>query len=217
LGRLGCGKVFLFWLGAVLVIFLAIPEGNWTLNYYQLPLLPVGAVFVGKGMGEVWKRGQRDKGTRKQGVSVVLALIIAGWSTYALMGLYKGRYGAKGAYEYTRAQYELGKELDNILPRNAMCVTADLDANAGVPYRSQNPAMLYYLHRKGWQITPEEFRPEKLEALVEGGAGYFIALRGMIEQYREFSDYLLTNEVYKKYKRRPVQAQSWEFVIVQLR
>jgi 4-amino-4-deoxy-L-arabinose transferase-like glycosyltransferase len=223
-------NTLLLWLGAVLITILIIPEGNWTLNYYQLPLLPVGAIFVGRSLREIWwseiwrrrvqsmkPKVRRRRWETQKLVLILLGLIIVGWSAYALTGFYTGRYGAQGFYEYTRAQHELGKELDGLLPGDALCVTADLDANARTPYRSQNPAMLYYLHRKGWQITPEEFKPERLEALTERGAKYFIAPRRMIEQDKEFSDYLLKNENYKKYKRRPANAQTWEFVIVQLR
>ena len=34
--------------------------------------------------------------------------------------------------------------------------------------------MLYYCHRNGWQITPEEFTSDRLDSLAAVGADYFL-------------------------------------------
>ena len=48
------------------------------------------------------------------------------------------------------------------------------DDNAGAPARAQSPTLLYYCHRKGWQITPDEFSEDRLDSLAGLGATHFV-------------------------------------------
>ena len=66
-----------------------------------------------------------------------------------------------------------------------MMVIGDEDQNAGVPHRAQSPTLLYYCHRKGWQITLDEFAPDRLDSLAAEGADYFLVAAGFVVKGNE--------------------------------
>jgi len=177
------GWVFLFWLAALVVYVLLVPEGNWTLNYYQLPFVPAGSVLIGLALAGLPKTPLGRAG-------LLGSLIVLGGSSYLYV---RPLYTPK---PYHMARYEMGRKIDTRLPDEALLVIGDLDANAGARYRTQSPTFLYYCHRKGWQLTPDEFEPERLEALREKGARYFVAATRMVYDRKAFWDYLK-----KRYRR----------------
>ena len=76
-----------------------------------------------------------------------------------------------------------------------MLVIGDLDENAGTPFRAQSPTLLYYSHRKGWQITPEEFTSARLDSLAAQGAGFFLVAGAFAMQNYSFWQDLLRRGV----------------------
>ena len=76
-----------------------------------------------------------------------------------------------------------------------MMVVGDEDQNAGVPYRAQSPTLLYYCHRKGWQITLDEFAPDRLDSLAAEGADYFLVAVGFVVKNESFWQDLLRRGV----------------------
>jgi hypothetical protein len=131
----------------------------------------VGAVFVGKALARLWEgpgvAGLRSPTSRRIALAVVLGAL----------GSFSYIYAAPlfVARPYYVAQYEIGRELDKLLPKDALLVVGDLDDNAGAPYRCQAPGLLYFSHRKGWQLMPEEFRDrDRLKALAQRGARFFL-------------------------------------------
>ena len=171
------GWVFLFWLAAIVIYVLLVPEGNWTLNYYQLPFVPAGSVLIGLALASLPKTPLGRAG-------LLGCLIVLGGSSYLYARpLYRSK-------PYHVARYEMGRKIDIRLPAGALLVVGDLDANAGARYRAQSPTFLYYCRRKGWQLTPDEFVPERLEALRRKGAQYFVAATRMVYERKPFWDYL---------------------------
>jgi len=71
----------------------------------------------------------------------------------------------------------------------------DVDENAGAPHRAQSPTLLYYCHRKGWQINPGEFAPGRLDSLAAVGADFFLVAGGFAMGDRPFWQDLLRRGV----------------------
>ncbi len=164
-------RVLHVWLLALVIYVLIVPEGNRTFQYYQLPFVPVGAIFIGKTLGRLWDGGTRGEfpstGTRK---TIVCAAIIAmgGLSYVYVAPLF-------AADPYYRAQYEICREVDALVPKGALMVVGDLDNNADATYRTQAPTLLYYCQRKGWQLLPRDFQDRaRLQGLINRGAAYFL-------------------------------------------
>ncbi len=154
--------VFHVWLLALLVFVLIAAEGNRLHKHYQLPFVPVASIFAGKALGSF-----SSEGLRRISVGVCLAALVVFSYVYAAPLF--------AVQPFYLAQYEIGREVDELIPKDALLVTGELDDNKDSLYRSQSPILLYFSHRKGWQLVPEEFTDKnRLRNLVERGAQYFL-------------------------------------------
>ncbi|MBT4496781.1 MAG: hypothetical protein HOC74_03625, partial [Gemmatimonadetes bacterium] len=115
---------------------------------------------------------------------VALLLLSTGaYSAWAVRPYYRP---PNNIYKYHQSCYAVGRLLDRSLPEDALLVVGDIDENAGASHRAQSPTMLYYCHRKGWQLTPDEFTGDRLDSLAALGGSYFIAAGGFVLQNRVF-------------------------------
>ncbi|MGB8310515.1 MAG: glycosyltransferase family 39 protein [Halobacteriota archaeon] len=145
--------VFHFWLLSILIYFIVLARGNWIHDYYQLPLVPVAAIFMGKALAMLLGVKQE----KKIGVFALLAVTLLMSVSIFLPPLYK----------IDDAQHEAGPAIDKLTPKGALIIAGDGYA----------PTLLYYANRKGWLIAPEEWTPHKIETLKEQGANYFVTSR----------------------------------------
>ena len=169
------------WMGGLVLYFFFIPEGNRRLHYYQLPFVPVGALLAGRVLEAIlgadapsagWCRFARNwKHHWRVALVCTLVVGIAAYSAWAIGPYYKQ---PNNLHNYYQSCHLVGRILDAKLPQDAMMVIGDEDQNAGVPHRAQSPTLLYYCHRKGWQITLDEFTPDRLDSLAAEGADYFL-------------------------------------------
>jgi hypothetical protein len=165
------------WFAGLLLYLILVPEGNRKLHYYQLPFVPLGALLAARGLSALyqgqlaalalrnWSGGQR--------VGLLMSFVVATltYSAWAVGPYYEQPNNVHAYYE---SCYEAGSVVDANLPADALLVVGDLDENAGTPFRAQSPTLLYYSHRKGWQITPDEFSIERLDSLALSGADFFL-------------------------------------------
>ena len=196
--------LLLVWLAAVVVYMLLVPEGNRKLHYYQLPLVPVAASLAALPLAALlggaalprprWLTRAADAlGLRvRTGIAVALVLATAGYSAWAVRAYYRP---GNNVYEYYRSCLAAGRVLDRSLPAAALVVVGDLDENAGAPDRAQSPSMLYYLHRKGWQITPDQFAAPVLDSLAALGATHFVCAGRFAMENEAFWGHLLERGV----------------------
>lgn len=160
------------WLLALVVFVLIAAEGNRVHKHYQLPFVPVAAIFAGKALASFLSDGwhlrlARSLVVRRLSVAACLTALAAFGYVYAAPLFV--------AHPFYRAQYEIGRDVDRLIPKDALIVTGELDDNKGSPYRSQSPVLLYFSHRKGWQLLPEEFADaNRLRDLRARGARYFL-------------------------------------------
>lgn len=228
------------WLGSLMLYLLVIPEGNRGLHYYQLPFVPVGALFAGRFLARVLDGGEPDgdsswlRSVQRCPYRTRLAfvsLVVLGTGAYSAWAVGDYYVQPRNVHNYYRSCHMVGKILDERLPPDALLVVGDLDANAGAPLRAQSPTMLYYCHRKGWQITPEEFSAARLDSLAALGADFFVAAAGFVAKDTEFWHALLErgattavayphfwtdDALYRKALRRQPGAVG-DFVLVRLK
>lgn len=192
--REGRTYVFHVWVLAVGIYIFIAAEGNRALDYYQMPLVPPAVILMAKPLwavldGAVLQRtvvGHRL--STPAAVGLFVALIAAFSFTYA-QPLFKGYPHTA----YFAGQVEIGKQVDQWASRDIRIVVIDLDENRRAPYRSQNPVLLYHCNRKGWQITPDEASPERIEALRAQGATVLVT--SILEMVKNTTlwDYLKSN------------------------
>lgn len=196
--------VFHAWMGALVLYLFVIPEGNKSLHYYQMPFTLPGAVLGAKVLAMVVEGRADGKGLRgplawmkkshgsvRVGV-VIVSLLGIGWFSASAV---QTQYFDHRLSKYNRARHAAGEILDRKLPEDALLVVGDFDSNAGALNRSQSPTMLYYCHRKGWQICRDEFSGALLDDLALEGATYFVVPGALVLNTGVFWEELLARGV----------------------
>lgn len=139
------GYLYHLWLAGVVIFFVVIAKGNVTHDYYQLPLVPIGAIFIAKGVEYLVLNG---KSVFQRLMSIGVAVVL-----FALMIAF-GWYEVRGFFNVNRPEIvEAGQYIDQNLPEDATVIA---------PYMS-DPAFLYQTNRYGWTIGGgriQEFRNE---------------------------------------------------------
>jgi hypothetical protein len=117
---------FRWWLVAMLLFVMAVGYGNRH-QWYQLPLVPIAAVFGGVAVGFAAKKWSLRR------AAVPIVILFLGFSFLA-----SRRFFASPA----EPLWQLGLVLRDRTPGNALIISAD----------DGDPTALYYAHRKGWHF-----------------------------------------------------------------
>ncbi len=187
------------WLGGLLAYLLLVPEGNRKLHYYQLPFVPLAALFAAAPLaallgepvmgGWVGARWTKTHGSGRWWVAAAFAGVLAA-SAHEVSD-----YHRPPTYGFYQACLAAGQALEQKLPTEALILVGDLDDNAATPFRAQCPTLLYYMNRKGWQITPAEFSSARLDSFTALGAEFFVVPGGFVVDKPELWANLLTRGV----------------------
>lgn len=144
---------YLSWIASVVIYFVIFASGNIRHDYYQIPFVPIAAIYTAKGF-----RFLTDLPSAyfQRFIGLVLAL-----SLVVLMYAF-GFYEVRGFYWINKPQIvRAGEAVDMILPQDAVVVA---------PYNG-DAAFLYQTNRHGYPIVD---RP--LEVMVESGANYLVSV-----------------------------------------
>lgn len=170
-------RLFDAWLIAVLIYILIVARGNQVHEYYQLPIMLPGVVFLGKAFAAGMERGRSRWLRGALVVSLCGTLVLSG---LRLASFYRGE-------DRTATLFQMAESVQrNIAPDERIITVSE-----------GNPVALYACHRKGWTCAPAEITPEYLRQRKQEGARYLVAekevfvrnhcepLAGtLIEQYR---------------------------------
>ena len=140
-------RFFHVWLVAVLIYVVATAPMSKVHYYYYLPILPIASLFFGKGLTYV--RGQFNS----------KLAIVAAVASLAVPLLWVVPW-----YRVDDAFLKAASELNRIAPRSALVLAAD----------TGEPELLYYAHRKGWHLRPQQWSVERLKQYHASGARYLI-------------------------------------------
>ncbi len=145
------GWFYLLWLVSIFVFITVIARGNVTHDYYQLPLVPIGCIFMAKGIDFLitYKNTLFQRAINIGIIGVLLALLFAfGW--YEIRGYY---------YVNNPSIIKAGQYVDKNLPQDAIVIA---------PYQNDT-AFLYQTNRHGYTVGEgkiEEYREEGATHLV---------------------------------------------------
>jgi len=146
---------FFFWLVSVAVYISYFAMGNVTHDYYQLPLVPIGCIYMAKGFDFLIKTG---KGVFKKLLNVLLAV------SFVVMMLAFGWYEVRGFFNVNRWEIvKAGKEVDRITPKKAKVIA---------PY-NRDPAFLYQTNRNGWSGLRNM---AELKQYIKDGATHYVSV-----------------------------------------
>ena len=126
------GWVFRLWAIGMLLYMIIIARGNVQHDYYQILLIPVIAVYVGKGFGFLLSNSVFSRPISYL-LSVICFLFMFAFSWYTI----------RTYYWINRPEIvEAGQEADRLLPKDAKVIA---------PY-SGDTTFLYQTNRQGWPL-----------------------------------------------------------------
>jgi hypothetical protein len=145
------GWLMLFWLISVFAYFSVFAMGNVTHDYYQLPIMPIGALLVSLGFFDIINRGKTIIQKLSLGTLASILLVIS---------LAFGWYEVRGFFNVNDwNMVEAGKRVDEITPKDAIVIA---------PYQT-SPAFLYNTNRHGWTMGYD------IEKKIAAGATYYVS------------------------------------------
>ncbi len=164
-----------FWEVGILGSFLAgalAPTSSYVHEYYQLPVMFFGVVFVGKVFARVFDTKPLPKKWYRPALTAVLVLtLVTGSAIYTIDYMWP-----ENPSEST--VYKLAEQVEKYTPPDAKVLTTS----------GGDPTLLYLAHRQGWMISPVEVTPERLEAAAGDGASFFVGSYEIVQSYAEFAD-----------------------------
>lgn len=144
---------YLSWLGSTVIYFVVFASGNVRHDYYQVPFVPIAAIFIAKGVRTLFSL-PTNYFHKFLGPVVAIVLVIL---MYAF-----GFFEIRGFYWINKPQIvAAGQAADMILPKDAIVVA---------PYNG-DAAFLYQTNRRGYPIVD---RP--LEVMIDIGAKYLVSV-----------------------------------------
>ena len=144
---------YLSWISSVVIYFVVFASGNIRHDYYQVPFVPIAAIYVAKGARFLTAL---PSVYFQKFIGPVLALVLI-----VLMYAF-GFYEVRGLYWINKPQIvQAGEAADMILPKDATVIA---------PY-SGDAAFLYQTNRHGYPIVD---RP--LEVMIESGTKYLVSI-----------------------------------------
>lgn len=145
------GWLIITWLLSVLIYYTVFAMGNVTHDYYQLPIMPVGAILVSLGFFALIENGKNFfQKFILSGVAVSLIVLSLAFGWFEVRGFYQVN---------DPAIVEAGKRIDEITP---------FDAKIIAPYQT-SPSFLYQTNRYGWTIGSD------IDNKIAEGATYYVS------------------------------------------
>ena len=147
------GFFYYTWFLSVLIFFTVIARGNVTHDYYQMPIVPIGSIFVAIGFDYLISNGNKF---HQRAINTGIALILM-----VLMFSF-GWYEVRGYFNINHPEIvEAGIAADKLLPKDARVIT---------PYDNDS-AFLYQTNRHGWT-----FGGDKIPKWISEGAQYLVSV-----------------------------------------
>jgi 4-amino-4-deoxy-L-arabinose transferase-like glycosyltransferase len=177
------GRLFQWWLAAMILFIIVVGYGNRH-PWYQLPLVPIAAVFAGAGCAVVASK------ISSRPIKIALSILL--FVSFGVSGL---RYVMPLYVSPSSiASRDAGLKLKETTPKNSLIVAADIG----------DPTIFYYAERKGWHFLEKggvyNGNPNDsdqlivdLEKLREHGANYLVFTSNTswwLDYYREFAQHL---------------------------
>jgi membrane protein implicated in regulation of membrane protease activity len=199
--------LFHWWMLGFLATVPLIPAGHFGHDYYQLPLVVIGAPAIAYGLVQLVDRGIFSWKL----AGIVCAAILVFSAAQIRHMIYVSND--------LRTRIAFGKRVEQLVPRDSLMIftyalpyaptwyshrTADGDLVAG------DPTDFYNSHRKGWSLFASQTTPDMLQKLQRHNARYFATFypKDLYKQSPEIKAYLEAKAV-------PVEI-TWQWIVYEL-
>ena len=153
------------WLAAFVAFVLLMGEAHIGHEYYQLPIVPLGALYFGALIRPVFDWSNTAGHIAGLGRAAMLAtlLLVIGVTSFYYSGIINSHF--RPNFLDVRV-LQAGQAVEGVVPRNALTIVAD-------DYGVTSPLLLYFAHRKGWSFDVEDLQPPVIDGLKRRGARFF--------------------------------------------
>jgi hypothetical protein len=151
-------RVLGVWLGAAILYVLVFGRGNIVHHYYQLPLVPIASIYIGKTMAQLPRLGFQRLWRLPFTALLIVATGVESWTTV------KPWYG-----EEIPNLYRFAETVKRVTPTGVPIVVSSSLAN----FAPWDPRLLYAFDRKGWNICPADL-PWQIDSLYQRGARHLV-------------------------------------------
>lgn len=147
------GLFYLVWLFSGFLYFTVFASGNIRHDYYQIPLVPILAIYVALGVKFLFEfTGSIYSKLLAKSLAVTLVILVFAF----------GFFEVRGFYWINKPQIvEAGKAVDKLLPKDATVIA---------PYNG-DAAFLYQTNRHGYPIVDRS-----LEGFIDHGTKYLVSV-----------------------------------------
>jgi 4-amino-4-deoxy-L-arabinose transferase-like glycosyltransferase len=171
------GWFFHWWLVSFLVYVSVFAAGNVTHDYYQIPFIPIAAIFLARGTAWLL-RAPRMYFSRfaSRLLLAICVLFMVGFSWYQVRDFYTIQGGVDLA----------GKALDVLVPKEALILTGD----------SNDATLLYNCNRHGWTGGYASYFPNEPASIKKAkslGAQYYVTTKFNDLEPSEFGKFMFEN------------------------
>jgi hypothetical protein len=195
------------WLAAMAAFILVAAEGNIAHDYYQLPLVVIGAMYFGAAAAPLFDGAWiRERVGALWWGSIAVGTLVTAMAVLMFFESGVIRTHFRGSHLDTR-MLVAGQAIDRaVTDRHALLVVVD-------DYGVTSPVLLYLAERRGWSFGPGDLTPATVEWLRTLGAAYFAATRWNDLSARNpmLASYL------ERYPRVPLSGEPAETVLIDLR
>jgi 4-amino-4-deoxy-L-arabinose transferase-like glycosyltransferase len=156
------------WFAALAAFVLLMGEAHIGHEYYQLPVVPLGALYFGAFARPAFARRDGPAGRSvRVGSTALLAglLILIGATGFYYSGIINSHF--RPTNPDVRV-LEAGQAVERVVPADDLMVVVD-------DYGVTSPLLLYFAHRKGWSFDVEDVYPQVIDGLKRRGARFFVS------------------------------------------
>ena len=169
--------LFHIWFFSVCAYFLIVAVGNKVHEYYQLPIIPVGAIFIGNFLAKFYKAHPNPadwKRDIKVGLVLLMIIFIPIHSIYKL----------NKRLNFNQDYMVIGEQIKQNTGKNDRILLQDIGAD--------RPQTFYYSDRKGWPLGYQQsLSPQDIDQYISKGAAYYAMTRiDLVTVNKELFDHL---------------------------
>ena len=169
--------LFHIWFISVCAYFLIVPVGNRVHEYYQLPIIPVGAIFIGKFLAEFYKAHPNLKDWKRDIKVALVFLMILFVPIHSIYKLNK-------RLNFNRDYMVIGEQIKQLTGEDDRILLQEKGDN--------RPHTFYYSNRKGWTLGyRQKLTPKDIDQYILKGADYYaMAIFNLEKENKELFDHL---------------------------
>jgi hypothetical protein len=147
---------FHVWFGGILLYILVVAQGNKVHEYYQVPIILPGVVFIGVALDQCFRWIQE----RKRWERLLWSALLSGMIAFVpIHSVYKLRSRLK--IDWT--PWRMAQALQSVSHLGDLILVQD----------TGEPEIFYYAHKKGWHVGPD-LQVQALEDRKKLGAKFFV-------------------------------------------